>query len=58
MTEVASKALAAPTEKAVPEVEECVICMDTITKRGQIDSCDHKFCFDCIVKWSKVSTCL
>lgn len=56
MTDVVSSSLALPAdEKVVPEVDECVICMETIKKRGQIECCQHKFCFDCIVKWSKVS---
>ena len=32
----------------------CVICLeDTIKVRGKIDCCEHLFCYDCILKWSK-----
>jgi hypothetical protein len=45
-------------EEAVPETDDCIICLEAITVRGQIDSCLHKFCFSCIIKWSKVTnTC-
>lgn len=38
--------------------EGCIICLETIKVRGEIDSCPHQFCFDCILKWSKVTnTC-
>lgn len=35
---------------------ECGICMDPLTDRGKLDSCDHKYCFSCIKEWSKKST--
>ena len=39
------------------EKENCCICLGEVENRGQI-SCDHKFCFDCIHHWSKVTnTC-
>ena len=38
------------------ENDECVICLDAVKKRGRIECCDHKFCFECIKKWSKVSS--
>jgi hypothetical protein len=34
---------------------DCIICLETIKIRGEIDSCLHQFCFDCIIKWSKVT---
>lgn len=36
----------------------CSICLDTIkdSDKGAPDCCAHVFCFDCIKKWSKVST--
>ncbi|XP_056162772.1 autophagy-related protein 36-like [Syzygium oleosum] len=48
-----------PTE----EVSDGVCCGICLTDggravRGRIDSCDHHFCFVCIMKWAKVeSTC-
>ena len=40
----------------LPEKEQsitCAICMDDveITKETRLDSCSHKYCFDCIQKW-------
>ena len=41
-----------------PEPIDCTICLDTVKVGGGLDSCIHVFCFDCIVKWSKVTnTC-
>ena len=36
------------------EKENCCICIDEVKNRGKI-SCDHKFCFECIANWSKVT---
>lgn len=34
--------------------ELCTICMEeNISIRASIPCCDHTFCFDCIMKWSK-----
>lgn len=30
---------------------ECGICLDTIIERGELNCCDHLFCFVCIFKW-------
>jgi len=37
----------------------CAICYDDIEATVNIDSCDHKFCIDCITKWAreKTNTC-
>ena len=35
------------------EADTCCICLDTITVRGKLDSCDHRYCFDCIKRWAK-----
>jgi hypothetical protein len=36
--------------------KECVVCMET--KPARLLVCNHEFCYDCIVKWSRVSmTC-
>lgn len=34
------------------EQEDCVICMEEIKNKGTI-GCQHLFCFDCILNWSK-----
>ncbi|KAM3140238.1 hypothetical protein pb186bvf_007594 [Paramecium bursaria] len=34
-------------------VQQCDICYDIITKKGILDSCNHYFCFECIMNWSK-----
>lgn len=43
------------------EQECCGICLNesgdgTTIIRGCIDSCDHYFCFVCIIEWSKVES--
>jgi len=36
----------------------CDICYKTIQIQGVIESCNHKFCFDCIKRWSRIeNTC-
>ena len=34
--------------------DTCTICIDEITpkKEAKIDSCSHKFCFECIQSWA------
>jgi hypothetical protein len=32
------------------EDQDCVICMDNIKVGGRIPCCDHKFCYECILK--------
>lgn len=55
-SEPAVAALAAPVEGL--EEDECVICMETPTVRGKINSCSHLFCFECIQKWANTeNTC-
>ncbi|KAL5723347.1 hypothetical protein ACHQM5_006758 [Ranunculus cassubicifolius] len=34
----------------------CGICFEGKAIRGWIDSCDHHFCFVCIMEWSKVES--
>lgn len=38
--------------------ENCGICFleEGNTFRGLIDSCDHHFCFLCIIEWSKIES--
>lgn len=39
-------------------VMNCGICFEDLKTQGEIDSCNHNFCFDCIKKWSDSSnTC-
>eukprot|EP01028_Stygiella_incarcerata_P009038 TRINITY_DN4135_c0_g1_i1.p1 TRINITY_DN4135_c0_g1~~TRINITY_DN4135_c0_g1_i1.p1 ORF type:complete len:336 (-),score=85.56 TRINITY_DN4135_c0_g1_i1:200-1138(-) len=38
------------------QTESCPICFSDVIIRGQIDSCKHVFCFDCITEWSKSSS--
>ncbi|KAJ6247910.1 hypothetical protein M0813_18211 [Anaeramoeba flamelloides] len=33
---------------------DCVICLEKIKVQGRTSCCEHNFCFDCILKWSKV----
>ena len=37
------------------KAEDCSICFDTIIVQGRIDSCSHKFCFECISQWANVT---
>ena len=34
----------------------CVICLDIIKTQGRIPVCEHKYCYTCILEWSKVRT--
>lgn len=37
---------------------ECPICLDVCESVASLDACSHKFCYDCIIKWSeKKSLC-
>jgi len=38
----------------ISQSEECCICFEIISERGIINTCNHVFCFSCIVKWSKI----
>ena len=41
------------------ESEKCPICLARIADQdiGTPESCDHDFCLECIVEWSKVKKC-
>lgn len=39
-----------------PLVGECGVCLDPVKKRGLLDSCEHIFCYSCVVKWTKRSS--
>ncbi|XP_002280880.3 uncharacterized protein LOC100254480 [Vitis vinifera] len=32
----------------------CPICLGPVVKDSYLDQCFHKFCYDCIVRWTKV----
>ena len=32
---------------------QCSICLESISDRATIDSCDHAFCNGCILNWAK-----
>ena len=34
----------------------CAICLGQIENMAYTDSCFHKFCFTCLLEWSKVSS--
>lgn len=35
----------------------CSICLsDELNNRGILNCCDHEFCFDCIIEWTKVES--
>ena len=40
------------------EVDKCPVCLRSLRDQdiGMPESCDHDFCLDCIVEWSKVRT--
>ena len=33
---------------------QCCICLGDISIRGRLSVCKHKFCYTCILEWSKV----
>ncbi|XP_020571064.1 uncharacterized protein LOC110018177 [Phalaenopsis equestris] len=45
-------------DSATEEGAVCGICFSDggLTLRGRIDSCDHYFCFVCIMEWAKVES--
>jgi hypothetical protein len=34
-------------------MDKCAICLEEVNNIGIINSCDHKYCYDCIKRWSK-----
>ena len=38
------------------EEEKCGICLEPIEAAADLDSCEHKFCFDCIMRWVKIAS--
>ncbi len=41
------------------EAPQCPICLARLKQQdvGTPDSCDHSFCLDCLLEWSKVREC-
>jgi hypothetical protein len=54
----AAASASANNSNAVPKDFTCAICLDapsSLTEVATISGCAHRFCFDCIDKWAKVS---
>jgi len=34
----------------------CAICTDPLQSQCQLDSCEHVFCFECILRWTQTSS--
>lgn len=47
-----------PARSDPPAEVTCGICLSDVGRsiRGRIDSCEHHFCFVCIMEWAKVET--
>ncbi|XVE89705.1 hypothetical protein DITRI_Ditri20bG0017300 [Diplodiscus trichospermus] len=37
-----------------PEANPCPICLAPLVQESYLDTCFHKFCYNCIVHWSRV----
>ncbi|KAL9233286.1 hypothetical protein vseg_008307 [Gypsophila vaccaria] len=37
-----------------PNFDPCPICLCPISQESYLDQCFHKYCYDCIVRWTKV----
>ena len=40
-------------EQSEDEQDMCAICQDDLFLSCGIDICDHRFCFECMMKWTK-----
>lgn len=36
------------------EGETCCICLEVFDDIANLDSCEHRYCFKCILEWSKI----
>jgi len=43
-----------PRPQSPSAEEQCSICLERIENKSHTDSCNHLFCFTCILEWSKV----
>ena len=41
--------------EAVPDERKCSICLGELSDASQPDGCAHRFCFVCLLEWSKMS---
>lgn len=60
---VESESIVGEIQENQPLIEEipssiCVICFsdDGKAERGKLDSCDHYFCFVCIMEWARIES--
>ncbi|CAG9333578.1 unnamed protein product [Blepharisma stoltei] len=38
--------------------QTCCICLNSIEFQGKLDTCQHTYCYDCIMRWSEIeNTC-
>lgn len=44
-----------PPERPGTPDTHCSICLDELTNKCYSESCWHKFCFECLKRWSTVS---
>ena len=55
MTTMDKKELSASNKNSPPFSEnKCAICLGPFENMSYTNSCSHKFCFTCIIEWSKV----
>jgi hypothetical protein len=52
---VDSAKTAISTVPALPMPLPCSICLEPITNKSQLDSCEHEFCKECIDQWAVLS---
>ena len=45
----------APDNRPGSPDPNCAICLGNLENMSYTDSCFHKFCFTCLLEWSKVS---
>lgn len=51
-------AQSSPTKDLEHESSNCTICLNTYEDRAVLETCQHEFCFSCIIQWSTLShTC-
>lgn len=45
-----------PRDRSSSPDPQCSICLDGLTNKCYTDSCWHLFCFECLKRWSTVSS--
>ncbi|XP_009769383.1 uncharacterized protein LOC107815396 [Nicotiana tabacum] len=43
-------------EQPASDPNPCPICLAPVTEESYLDQCFHKFCYNCILRWTKVVT--